>query len=228
MGKKVIGYGNFFCWSCGSRIEKGPTCPHCGVTYGGEKKYQGISLKGAGGLGYSKEANHPTLKKYANNYKKISLIWLIGLTLIVPLGLVLSGQVDLDGEGKFVLPIVVGVFWIFGLPFVIGKRNKPDWEGVVETKDIINMSNGGRSFIINFRKNNGKLIQFKESSTPTIFNYLQEGERVYYHGKKYLGYFEKYNKTRDSFIPCSGCKNQCDPRNNFCERCGCILLKGEI
>ena len=54
MAKKIIGYGNFFCWNCGNRIEKRKkTCPNCGSIYSGDGKYGNVQALGAGGIGLS-------------------------------------------------------------------------------------------------------------------------------------------------------------------------------
>ena len=241
MGKKFIGYGDFFCWNCGERIEKGEQiCPKCGVKYDGKNKYDNDSALGAGGIGWSEQVGHPSLKNYFKSYCKCVLVWLIGLSILIPTILLLIGDIELDSEGTFVIKGVVTIFWVVGILFLLSLygRNKPDWDGVVEDKKIIQKTRTrkdreGRKykesyteFVIFIRKQDGSLYELAKEDDSTLCEYYRIGDYVRYHGNRFLKYFEKYDKSLDTTIYCVSCGSRRDIRDNFCGGCGCVILKG--
>ncbi|HAS92672.1 MAG TPA: hypothetical protein PK516_04920 [Sedimentibacter sp.] len=237
MAKKIIGYGNFFCWNCGNRIEKRKkTCPNCGSIYSGDGKYGNVQALGAGGIGWSNNVNHYSLKKYFKNDRKYSFIWLIGISIIVPAIMLLSGEIDFDSEGIMVIGGILAVFWGTGLLFIFKKgANEPDWDGIVKDKKVFQKTRRKKDsegkayteeykeFIVYIRKQNNDIFELKDEDSAR-YDYFNIGDYLHYHGVKYLNYFEKYDKSLDTIIFCASCRNICDIRDNYCERCGCILL----
>ena len=63
--------------------------------------------------------------------------------------------------------------------------------------------------------------------TRIWFDYLEVGDQIRYHGKN-MSFYEKYDKTKDEFIPCAGCGYDEDSRASYCGKCGCVLLKGTM
>ena len=247
MARKRMGYGSFFCWNCGDGIEKGKrVCPNCSAHYSGARKYGDSSALGAGGIGWSNQIGHTCFKRYAQNYRRYSYIWLIALSVFVPILLVTTDDVSLDAEGLMVIGVVVSIFWVFGLGFLAMRygRNHPDWEGVVEDKRIEQRTGYRKDkdgqkyteqytdFIVYVRRQDGALHEIKVSSTgkvrecPAKFEYFNIGDCLHYHGGKYLRYIEKYDKSFDTVIFFASCGQMLDTRDNFCELCGSILLKG--
>lgn len=240
MAKKIIGYGNFFCWNCGDRIEKGKrTCPNCGVKYKGDSKYGDIPALGAGGVGWSSNAAHHSFKKYFKNDRKYSFIWLIGLSILIPGGMLLSGEIELDTEGIMVIGGILAAFWGIGLLFILKKGGKkPDWDGIVEDKKIFQKTRQTKDregkaydeeyteYIVYIRKQNNSIFELIEENN-TRYDYFNIGDYLHYHGSKYLNYIEKYDKSLDTTIFCASCSSISDMRDNYCERCGCILLKAD-
>ncbi len=240
MAKKIIGYGNFFCWNCGNRIEKGKRiCPNCGSKYSGEGKYGNISALGVGGIGWSNNAAHPCFKKYIINDRKYSLIWLIGISILVPGVMLLSGEIEFDTEGIMVIGGILAAFWGIGILFIFKKSgNKPDWDGIVEDKKIFQKTRSKKDrqgkkykesyteYIVYIRKQNNDIIELKEDDSVQ-YDYFNIGDYLHYHGGKYLNCIEKYDKSLDTIIFCASCRSISDIRNNYCQRCGCILLKAD-
>lgn len=241
IGKKLIGYRNFFCWNCGDKIvRKEENCPNCGVKYSGKNKYNSNSALGAGGIGWSVQSRHPSFKNYFKKYCICVFTWLVGLSILVPTILLLIGDIELDSEGTLVIKVVVSMFWVVGILFLLFQRgkNKPDWDGVVGDKKILQKTrtrkgNDGRKYkesyteyVVFIRKQDGSLYKLIKENNSTLYEYYRVGDYVHYHGNKYLNCFEKYDKSLDAVIFCITCGNQCDARSNFCERCGSVLLKG--
>jgi len=238
MAKKLIGYGNFFCRNCGNRIEKGEkTCPFCSSKYGGEDRYGNVSALGAGGTGWSNNTGHPCFKKYYKNNQKYGLIWLIGISILVPAALLLSGEIKLDSEGIMVMTGAIAVFWITGLIFLFKNRgDKTAWDGIVEEKKIFQKTRSRKDregkkyresyteYIVYIRRQNNDIFELNEEDSAQ-YDYFNIGDYLHYHGDKWLHYIEKYDKSLDTTIFCASCRSICDIRDNYCERCGCILLK---
>ena len=235
MAKKRFGYGDFFCTFCGEGIEKGAQiCPRCGRPYGNEK-YGAEDPHGAGGIGWSDQAGNPCFKK--NNKKNLvaSLIFMVIVCVIIYVVLIATGQIDPIGG----LPIfggvlaVLAVFWTIGL--IASLSTKKDWEGFVESKDQrvkeytrTNEDGIRRQIVykIRFRTLDGKKKTFTTYDSPAWYDYLHEGDRVRYHGKN-MSYYEKYDKSNDTVIPCASCGKHRDARETYCGQCGAILLKGQ-
>lgn len=240
MAKKIIGYGSFFCWNCGKRIEKGKKiCPHCGYKYSEEDRYGDVPALGAGGIGWSNNTNHPCFKEYFKNNRKYGLIWLIGISILVPAALIISGEIEFNTEGIMVMGGVIGVFWLFGLIFLFKNRgNKPAWDGIVEDKKTFHKTRRKKTpegqkyeesyteYIVYIRKHNNDIFELNYEDSSQ-YDYFRKGDYVHYHGDKCLNYLEKYDKSLDTTIFCACCRSMCDIRDNYCERCGCILLKAD-
>ena len=240
MAKKIIGYGNFFCWNCGKRIEnKKKICLYCGSKYSGQDRYGNASALGAGGIGWSNNTSHPCFKEYFKNKRKFGLIWLIGISIIVPAALILTDEIKIDTEGIMVIGGVIAVFWIIGLIFLFkNRKNIPSWDGIVEDKKIFqkirsrkdsvgkNYKESYTEYIVYIRRENGEIFELSNEDSAQ-YDYFRKGDYVHYHGDKILNYIEKYDKSFDTTVFCACCGDISDIRDNYCERCGCILLKAD-
>ena len=72
-------------------------------------------------------SNDPFFRKYTGKYTKYAIGWMIGLSIIIPVVLIISGQVKPEGEGLRVLIIVPTIIWLFGIIFLMktfGGRDK--------------------------------------------------------------------------------------------------------
>lgn len=236
MAKKRVGYGDLYCTFCGEGMEKkADVCPRCGRPYGDEK-FDGIELLGAGGIGWSQQADHPCFKRR----EKKNIFGMIIVMMIISLIIFAAIYFTSDMEFSEVLPVFGGVMaieWTFWIIWLIGQYGRrKDWEGVVERKESYRQQytrkdNEGYRYTetrmvykVHFRKSNGKKKTLTSIDHFEWYDYLSEGDRVRYHGKN-MNYYEKYDKSRDKFIPCASCGSSRDPRETYCGKCGCVLLK---
>ena len=240
MAKKWFGYGDFYCWKCGRSIEKGhDNCPFCGAPY---NKFKTASALGAGGVGWSNQEDHPSFGAYHRRSRKTFQICLVILSLIIGFVLfILPGELNFDAEGLKIYAGVLAIVWgIDLLWYFLSNRSKKSWDGVVtgkETEEYTTTSRDketGRTetkhhtrFILHFRKDDGSEEKLPATDNSGWYDYLNEGDRVRYHGKKSMNYYEKYDKSHDETIPCAGCGSERDARENFCGRCGCVILKAK-
>lgn len=237
MAKKKFGFGDLYCTVCGDRVEKdAAVCPKCGRPYG-EEKYVGVSQLGAGGIGYSTRDGDPCFKKAKKKNGKAAVIFVFLVSVGVAAYLLISKQIPFDAEGIRKIAIVLSVIWgIDILIWIASLRKKGDWEGVVErkenTRENRRVKDGDGSsynetvdvYTVYFRTNDGRQKKEKAVNNSRLFDRLFEGERVRYIGR--LGYYEKYDKSRDPFLPCAGCGSSRDAREEFCGKCGCVMLRG--
>lgn len=238
MAKKIFGYGDFYCWKCGKNIEKDhATCPFCGADYG---SFDTSDAKGAGGTGWSEQINHPSFEAFYGRNKKAFQIFMIILSLVIGIILfVIPGELNFDAEGLKIYGGVLAIVWTIDLLwYYFNNKSSKDWEGTVESKNTEEYTRETKDedgkhveyhtrFMINFRKNDGTAEKLTELDRPSWYDYLNEGNRVRYHGRKSMDYYEKYDKSHDEVIPCAGCGSKRDARENFCGRCGCVILKAQ-
>ncbi|MBR5428301.1 MAG: zinc ribbon domain-containing protein, partial [Clostridia bacterium] len=211
-------------------------CPRCGTPYGDEK-YAGISQTGAGGVGYSDRANDPTFRSQKKKGKAFGFVFLILFSVGVAAYLLISEQIPATAEGYRNVALVVGAIWLIDLIWFLSTlRKKKDWEGVVERKEQTTETrrtrdNDGSSYTervevykVYFRTSDGKRKKEQAVGNSRLYDQLFEGERVRHIGA--LDYYEKYDKSGDPFLLCAGCGSSRDAREDYCGRCGCVMLKG--
>ncbi|MBQ6018535.1 MAG: zinc-ribbon domain-containing protein [Clostridia bacterium] len=237
MAKKNFGFGDRFCTVCGERVEKNAAaCPRCGRPYGNEK-YAGVNQTGAGGVGYSSRADDPTLKTQKKKGKAFGFVFLLLFSVGVAAYLLISKQVPATAEGYRNVGLVVGAIWLIDLLWYLSSlRKKKDWEGVVERKEHTTETRSRRDsdgdshlehadvYRVYFRTSDGKRRKEQAVGNSRLFDQFFEGERVRHIGR--LDYYEKYDKSRDAFLLCAGCGSSRDARDDYCGRCGCVMLKG--
>ena len=241
MGKKKrFGYGDFFCDSCGERIERGAdSCPGCGLPYDVERRYAGVAALGAGGVGWSDRADDPCFARRRRRTTLLLALWVPVVCLGIGAFLLAKGEISADGEGlKIWLGVSAVVCAIDGLWLLINAMPRKGWEGTVEDKLIKTYEKRSRDretgeeevsystyYQVLFRDTGGRERKAVQS-VRSLYDYLEAGDRVRYHGR--LNYYEKYDKSREDFIPCASCGHREDARASRCGRCGCVLLKGAV
>ena len=217
-----------YCSNCGAKVGKdAEICPSCGKPLDDRVLYGDIDRIGAGGVGYSEITEHESFKAYKKFTGKIWAVSIPVLTLIVIIASMITGAGLtvglLAGVVVFIIMLIVGL--------MVG-RKKPVWEGTVIRKSYHRTHRDNKAdevtYTIFFRTDSGKKKSQVWRSHSSIYDYLQEGDRVRFLGN--LGSqnaFEKYDKSGDEKIPCAACGTMMDPRYDYCTVCGCILLKGE-
>ena len=223
-----FGFSDRYCTFCGSKHKKNEICCQvCGRELG-DNKYGGMERFGAGGVGYSDRENDESFKKFKNANKKA------GAVLLLIIGVIIAGVVLAQGAEPMVAGCVVLIVFVFDLIwFLVSSMPKKDWEGVVEKKRTYEKevrSSGDDDQVryetvyeLTFRTDDGKKKKLKETTHHQNYDYFNEGDRLRFIGR--LKAYEKYDKSKDNEIICVGCGALRDPRDTYCGRCGCVILK---
>ena len=240
MAQKKFGYGDFFCGNCGAPLEKKATvCPHCKQSYDVSVRCGSINPLGAGGIGWSSETGNPCFGKKQKKNLIASLIFLVVVCVIIFIAMIAVGDLSLDSGGMKIFGGVMAVLWAFWILWmIVKKKKKKDWEGTVQRKEqkekhYSRKTSGGSYqdswqmiYTTYLRTTAGQQKKITEIDSRAWYDYLFEGELVRFHGN-HMTYYEKYDKSKDIVIPCASCGAMRDTRENYCGRCGCILLKGQ-
>lgn len=111
---KYFGYGQFFCWNCGSRRHTGrKVCPHCGAHYNTLKKPVGRRVKPSTWMG----PMHPTVLWYIFGYVFFCLLFAFGWCCIMYFVM----DVKFEDHQWIVYAILWGFWSIWLVCFVFSK-----------------------------------------------------------------------------------------------------------
>lgn len=213
-----------YCSFCGTKLKNtDEICPSCGKTIS-EEQYAGIERIGAGGTGFAETIDHESFAAYRKKLKKTVRIILPIIALVIAIGLMFMGV----GPAGSIFAGICMLVLMFAVAAVQG-RKKPDWEGTVTKKSYSHIRKKGADshiYKIHFRTDSGENKTQTWRSHTSVYDYLQEGDRVRFLGSIGTPYaFEKYDKSTDESIPCVCCGHLMDPRYTFCTLCGGFLLK---
>ena len=164
------------------------------------------TLGRAAGTGFSSHASDGTFRKHKTRYGLGVLIFLLIVSVIIFLVMLISGDIDLSVGGLVIFGAVMAILWTFWiLWYIIDNRKVKSWDGVVtrreqETTRYVEKDEEGyrhtreqTAYRVWFRTDTGKTKKLVQYDKPAWYNYLNEGERVRYHGGK--NYYEKYDKS---------------------------------
>lgn len=228
-------------------------CSYCGRQLPGDAKFCGgcgkavaaeESVKNSQGkpdddkvlklVGYSEKINDPAFAQYLQNSNRWSLLFAVILAVIAFIGFPIYGEVS----GELEMPNslyygmgIGGMFILIALFQVLGRKRDSTWDGVVVDKRQYEKSRYDKSsdtystytvFEYKVKRDNGKIYAHRTENDDTVYNYYTIGDRVRHH--KGLGY-EKYDKSKDTFLFCAACASINDVADEVCFRCKCPLLK---
>ncbi|HBR32520.1 MAG: zinc ribbon domain-containing protein [Eubacteriales bacterium] len=237
-----------YCQNCGAELNaKAKFCPECGQATTSktvETDSTQVNSKPGGSVGFSDKINDPRITESIKKGKKSArgcAFILIPLPLIIYLVVsFVSDEVDTT-DALVIGGAISGVFFLFNLLTNFITNAKRGWDGVVTDKRHKNktrrVSNGDNSeiehyeeYVVTFRTDSGKKKRSVErffrgrAADADYYHYLEIGDRVRYYPQLSFSY-EKYDKSRDSWIPCMMCRKFNDIHNDICDSCGNPLFK---
>jgi len=176
-------------------------------------------------VGFSK-INYERVKQYkikeGQSCRSNFMTILLGFALIVALGF----------PNLRVITILIFLISLVGFHIFTSKakKEKKFWDGIVinkkiETK-IIYKQKGyeeRKIYLIEVKKDNGKVITFKFNEREDIYNYYKTGDIIRHH--KGFDLFERYNKNNSNYILCLACLKMNSKNREHCTQCNCKLFK---
>lgn len=218
--------GSRFCEECGARLE-GQAASHADAFYGYAPGPERLAP------GYSRRLESEAVLEALKKQRKSTRI--VGLVVIVlPLiGFGVYGAVSdaMELWQAMFAGVVISVIMAVSVLIVsLKKRLGKSFEGTLTRKKHvrrIHRSNDGyrnsrHDYILYITDAEGK--RHKKHTTPTIYNYLNEGDRLRYLPQFPLP-FEKYDKSRDAEIPCLFCGRMNPIENDSCDYCRNPIIK---
>lgn len=238
-----------FCENCGTALEEAARfCPSCGkaVVPRDKEASPKATIYGYGGsIGFSDRINSPEVIEYVKKSNRSAL----GCAFVlVPLPFAIYMIVSFVSDEVETADALIfggGISVAFLLLYLLSRfisNAKRSWDGIVtdkqslkKTKHVEDRTNEKwelvhyTNYVLTFRTDNGKkerCVERIEEGRGDLdyYPYLNVGDRVRYHPQVPYKY-EKYDKSRDSEIPCMFCKTFNDIHNDKCASCGKQLFK---
>lgn len=227
-----------FCKRCGERLPNGAAfCIQCGaaVSYGWQQT--GGPVKGFGiQPGFSDRINDPAVRAAVKRNKKATGVFAFILVLAPIIITLILGIKDNDYKYIGYGAIISAVFLVFNLVSAIKKKTEKQWDGVVidkhtELRQERSLSDGDSNYsthtvyIVRIQKDRGgmKTLEEREYNRP-YYEYLNLGDRVRYH-PQFNYYYEKFDKSHDSYAICPVCGSRNNIERDTCARCGVPVIK---
>jgi uncharacterized membrane protein YvbJ len=231
-----------YCSNCGSSLSQSTKfCGKCGSAMAftgnqtaGEQPFT-MPNKKPSLVGFSPKINDPAFDKYKKNSNRWAVIFSIILAVIAIIGFPIYGSISGELEMPYSLYYGLGIggmFIVIAITQVISKSNDTTWDGVVLDKKIYKRSRWDKDtemsitytvYEYKVKRDNGKVYSHRNENNDKVYNYYSIGDRVRHH-KGFYGY-EKYDKSRETFLFCTACATVNDISNEICFRCKCPLLK---
>lgn len=245
--------GAAFCPGCGRKKNelKQGTCPFCGEKLSIEAIYCGACgrplMEGQSvpegprdhhtwvSQGFSPRYQDSEILEAARLQRKSAKGCLWFLVVLPLLGFPLAGLLIEEyplKEGLVIGLLVALVMLVVNL-VALKRSSKPVWEGVVidryrKEKRKHDRDTDSTTTYMEFntviRRDTGKKVTLCErGSDRHMYDYLTVGDRVRYHPA--FGTYEKYNKTKDSYLYCNVCRMLNPIERDRCKRCDQLLFK---
>ena len=226
-----------FCQNCGTQ-QSGDAkfCENCGAAMKTPAQPQYDSRL----VGFSRRIHDPVFEKLQKeSFRRNVKIGVIALPVII-----LLFQIAPLFSRDFTRPIALGVGCFVGGFGLVGtlisgalRSSARTWDGEVVDKKITEHTTQNRndmnethymhtivfSLAGGGRKKMKRKLHTGSLGAWDMMVYLNIGDRVRYHGK--LDYFEKYDKSRDTEVPCANCRKYIDIRLDACPNCHVPVIK---
>ncbi|KUG05125.1 hypothetical protein ASZ90_017446 [hydrocarbon metagenome] len=222
-----------YCSNCGENLpDSVKFCTECGSSL--QPVSHNIQPQTTSLIGFSPRINDPAFKKYQNASKNWALMFSLIIAVIAIIAFPIYGEVSGEMEMPYSLYYGMGIGGMFvaiALFQNIGKGLDSTWDGVVVDKRTYKKTESDRNsntfsthtyFEYTVKRDNGKIYTHSTKGDDTVYNYYNIGDKVRHH--KGFGY-EKYDKSRDTFLFCTACASINDISDEVCFRCKCPLLK---
>ena len=237
-----------YCIHCGEKIlDDGAFCPFCGQkTSKTTDKYpdemthdnttQETDVRQNIRPGFSKKINDPAIHAAIKKNGKAALIFAVIIILapIIVTFIIGAKNDDMSVVGGGV--VISIIFLVINLISGVKKKSEKQWDGIVidkcvEEKRKKYTPEGDRDvqttivYKTMFQTDNGKIKILEEPAINNVYyNYLNIGDKVRYY-PQFTCYYEKFDKSLDTYAICPICATKNDISKDTCSRCGVPIIK---
>lgn len=222
-----------FCPFCGKRINKSEDRPDM-KQYSDTEPIQSDTHISRNG--FSDKISDPAIKSAMKSNRKGTTIFAV-ILILAPVVITLILGVKNDDMSIVGIGAVISViFLIINLISGAKKKTEKQWDGTVtdkrlETKRKKFTSEGDRDaqsstiYITQFSTDSGKTKTLEEAAVNHIYyDYLNVGDKVRYY-PQFNCYYEKYDKSFDTYAICPVCATKNNITDDTCSRCGVPVIK---
>ncbi|KJS84858.1 MAG: hypothetical protein JM58_10075 [Peptococcaceae bacterium BICA1-8] len=230
-----------YCANCGTQLpEKAKFCTGCGLEVLPDKpkvfrEKKNVVFNNPQYVGFSPKIDDPRFARYSMASKNWAFLFSIIIAAIAVIAFPIYGSYSGEVDWPYSLYYGMGIGGMFvtiALVQNFKKSRDSTWDGVVDDKRIYEKKHWDKNndtYTTNTvyeykvrRDDNGKIYEHSTENNDIVYNYYNIGDKVRHH--KGFGY-EKYDKSKDTFLFCIACASINDIANEDCFRCKCPLLK---
>jgi len=231
-----------FCKQCGAALNEGAKfCKGCGTSTASTpapiqtQPRQPAPPQRVCSVGYSPVANTPEFRQLAAKEKSgiLRLLKVFLIVICVCTVIVIGVWIFADADLIAMKVIITLVFSSLAIPFTtvilrsINRKNRPPFEVTVKKHEAIETSGETNNFcewayIVIFKDGVGRSVRTEKVYDNRYQEYYQTGDRCLYHPD--IGFFEQYDKSRDTFSLCPFCTKKVELGNERCTHCGKPML----
>lgn len=184
--------------------------------------------------GFSARASSPALEDYRKKLGQSSGRFTLVLAFLFVAGFPIYGAVT--GELEILQSVyyglgVGGLLLLINLVQTFRAGRDTTWNGVVMDKKshrrrrVDHQDDPGTEYteyVLSVKRENGKTHKLSFRSSEGIYDYFKVGDKVRHH--RGFDFYERYDKSNDTHIPCIACSTMNPISNDVCSRCRCPLL----
>lgn len=179
-------------------------------------------------IGYSDKIYDPAVQAALKKNKRAAGVFFI-LLILAPI--VVSAILCIKNDDTSVIMVGFGVsavFFVFNVAAFIVQKTKRQWDGEVVKKYTERRRSGDNDiattyYTVELRTDSGK--KKKISGTINLyFDYLNVGDKVRYY-PQFNNYYEKYDKSNDSYVICPVCMTKNNIADDHCKKCRVPVIK---
>ena len=175
----------------------------------------------------------PQIVARAEKNKKAAWAFTIFLAIAFPVGFTIAGFAvdDMPIEEAVIIGFGLGIMMLIIGLVRIASMKKGIWEGTVVDKykknKIEHTSDDSTHYRMHYtivvKEESGKSHKLNYVDNAAMYDYFNVGDRIRCH--QAFGTYEKYDKSRDSYIFCNVCGKLNDITNDTCVSCHMPLFK---
>ena len=180
-------------------------------------------------VGFSDKIYDPAVQAALKKNKMAAAIFFI-LLILAPIVICIILSIKNDDNSLIAVGFGVSlVFLAINIISFLNQKLKKQWDGEVVNKYTERKRRGGDSHgsytvrVVELRTDSGKKKKISGTVNP-YYEYLNIGDKVRYY-PQFNNYYEKYDKSNDTYLICPVCGTKNDIGEDTCKRCKVPVIK---